>query len=55
MPKYIVMSPVKDQDGIRQEGETIELDEQTAAELIALGALESVKDAAREKPKAKPQ
>lgn len=45
MPKYIVKSPVKLPDGIRQEGETIELDEQTADELIALGALEVVKDA----------
>lgn len=46
MPKYIVKSPVKLADGIRQEGETIELDEPSAAELIALGAVEAVKDAA---------
>lgn len=41
MQKYIVTSPVKLPDGIRQEGETIELDEQTAAELVALGVLKN--------------
>lgn len=39
MPKYIVTSPVKTEDGFHQEGEIIELDEQTADEFIALGAL----------------
>ena len=46
MKNYLVKSPVKLPDGIRQEGETVELDEQAAAELIALGAVTAVKDIA---------
>ncbi len=42
MPKYTVKSPVKLVDGIHPEGKFIEVDEETAAELIALGALEVV-------------
>jgi hypothetical protein len=45
MPKYKVKSPVKDQDGIHGEGETIAMDRKDADELVELGALEEIQEA----------
>jgi hypothetical protein len=50
MKKYILKTPVKFLDGIRQVGETVELDEKAAGELIEIGALEEVADSTTAAP-----